>query len=226
MKYIVVDSSSIISLSSNCLLWIVEKFKDVKFVLTPEVKKEVLENPLLINRFKLEGFRVMKYFHNGVFQVLEADKKLTRKLLNLANSIFSARGKYIKILHKGEISLFSLGYSLKAHAILIDERITSRLITKPELLKEILESRLHERISVNEHNLHRFKSIINTYTIIKSSDLVSIAFEKGYFDKYLEERGATHLKKSFLEGVLWGLKDSGCAISMNDIREYLRVVKI
>ena len=54
MKYLILDAGPIISLTMNGLLWVLEKLKqdfDGEFIITPEIKQEVIDNPFRIKRF-------------------------------------------------------------------------------------------------------------------------------------------------------------------------------
>ncbi|MGK0209624.1 MAG: hypothetical protein ACI83O_000904, partial [Patescibacteria group bacterium] len=69
-KYIIFDAGPIISMSMNGLLPLLEKLKenfDGKFILTPAVKREVVDKPMRIKEFKIEAIKVKYLIEKGVF---------------------------------------------------------------------------------------------------------------------------------------------------------------
>jgi len=222
IKKIVVDSSSLISLSTNCMLWVLDKLREatkVQFVMTPEVRREVVDKALKIERFRLGAVRVLKRLGNATIKVEETDPVKTNKILAVANAVYSVKGQSYKIVHKGEIGLIPLGNN-----VLIDERIVEKLITDPVRLKQIFENRLHMPVSINKSKLDEFKSLTSGVMIIKSSDLIAIAHEKGLLKEYIRECMSDKTMRDFISGALWGLKKSGCSISTLDIREYMKIL--
>lgn len=57
--------------------------------------------------------------------------------------------------------------------------------------------------------------------MIRSVELVTIAYELGMLDKYLPN--APDPKKTLLDSVLWGVKLNGCAVSKHEIEQILRM---
>ncbi len=227
MKELMIDSSSLISLSSNCLLWVLDKLKEstnVEMVITPEVRDEVVKSSLGIDKFRLGGIRVLKRLCNGEIRVRKSNPLLTKKLLTVGNSIYSVRNHNYKIIHKAEMSLISLYKSAKKF-MLIDERIVEKLINDPFGLKNLLERRLHMKVTIDPINLKRFQDMTKGINVIKSSDLIAVAQEKGLLKDYVKECYSNKVMKDFLSGAFWGLKNTGCAISTLDIREYLKELK-
>ena len=114
MKPLVVDSSSLISLSSNCLLWVIgklrEKFK-VQLIITPGVRNEVITNALKIDKFRLSGVRILKLLGSGLLTVEADDSLFTKQVLSVANNIYFVKGNPYKIIHLGEVSLISVAKS-------------------------------------------------------------------------------------------------------------------
>jgi len=72
-------------------------------------------------------------------------------------------------------------------------------------------------------NIKEFKSEIKDVNIIRSAELMTIAFEMGLFNEY-ENKYVN--KKEILDGILWGLKLRGCAISSEEIDEILRIERV
>ena len=60
-KVIIFDSGALISFSMNGMTDVVEKLKGIfsgKFIITSEVKKEVIDTPIKIRRFELEALKI------------------------------------------------------------------------------------------------------------------------------------------------------------------------
>ena len=226
MKSIVFDSGPIISLTTNNLLWLLEslkgKFKG-DFIITEAVKKELIERPLETKRFKFEALQVLNYVNSGVLKIYQEDliHKKTLELLELANTCFRAKGNFMRIVHFAEISSIAACLMLNADAMVVDERTTRQLIESPERLIKILNRRLHTKIEVNRDNLARFRKETKNVKLIRSSELVAIAYELGLLNKYLPK--ISDPKRTLLESVLWGVKLNGCAISEREINEILRL---
>jgi len=224
MTGLLIDSSSIISLSINCLLRILKRLSDktsVKFLITDSIKNEIIDRSLKIERFMLSGLRLSKLLNDGVLNMTDVDYFKSKKLLNIANSIYEVSGKAVKIIQKGEAQAMTAALQQGSDTIIIDERITSTLIENPYNLREILESRLHKPVSVNNKSLIKFKALIGNLSIIRSSDLLAIAYEKGLL-KEIALRGDDF---AMLKSALWGLKFSGCALTADELNEYLTLLK-
>lgn len=227
MKHLVVDSSSLISLSTNCLLWVLDKLSEstnTKLITTPLVRKEVVDKALKIERFRLSAVRVQKRLGSGVITVQETNPTKTKELLRIANQVFTVKSNYYKIVHKAEMGLVPLAKENETDFMLIDERIVEKLLTDPKRLKKIFENRLHMPVKLNKDKLEKLQSLTKDINIIKSSDLVAIAYEKGLLKEYIKENYSKKTMKDLLNGALWGLKNTGCSISTNDINQYMKLL--
>ncbi|MEK6844901.1 MAG: hypothetical protein AABX44_01460, partial [Nanoarchaeota archaeon] len=61
MKVLIFDSGSLISLSMNGLLEELKKLKKIfngEFIITKEVKKEVVDEPIKIKMYELEALKI------------------------------------------------------------------------------------------------------------------------------------------------------------------------
>ncbi|MBU2589795.1 MAG: hypothetical protein KKB39_03445 [Nanoarchaeota archaeon] len=231
MKSIVFDISSIITLATNNLLRLLEplrkKFKG-EFYIPYGVKYEIIDAPLKSRRFKLEAMQVLNQVAQGNLKIYEGDgkvKKLTHELTNLANKIYSARNKFIKVAHVGEISGIALATLFNSEALVVDERTTRILIEQPKYLVELLSTKLHTPVQINEKNLQAFQSKIKKLPILRSSELAILAYEIGLFDEVIKGSATyfTKPRKEFLDGLLWAIRLKGCAISTQEIQEYLKL---
>jgi predicted nucleic acid-binding protein len=230
MKSLVFDTSTIISIATNNLLWVLPELKKRfkgEFYIAPAVKQEVLDVPLKSKRYKLEAMQILSLMGEGHIKVFRNNAKNARELLDVANHIFRTKDTWIKIVHDAEIESLAAAIDIKADAYVIDERNTRMLIETPENLGQLLEDKLHTKIEVNYENLERFKEHIKGVNIIRSAELMTVAYELGIMDEYLrkEERDIINidLKKTLIDGMLWGLKLKGCAITQNEINEIVRI---
>ena len=68
VKALVFDTGPIISLAMNNLLWVLVKLKEKfsgDFYVTPGVKRECVDKPLLGKKFKFEAMRTLKLIEDG-----------------------------------------------------------------------------------------------------------------------------------------------------------------
>jgi|SRR3989344_3968961 len=224
MKAIIFDASTLISFAMNGLFDEIEKLKkifDGKFIITKEVKKEVIDKPLNIKKFELEALRLKKLYDAKVlespasFQVNDGEiSRKTEELLNFANNSFQANGKNIKIVDLGEISCIALSKILTEkgiqNIIAVDERTMRMLGEKPENLGKLLEKKLHTRVSPNRKNFDVFKGL----KFIRSTELIYVAYKKGLIDIKDDK---------LLDALLYSMKFKGAAVSGEEIEEIKRL---
>jgi predicted nucleic acid-binding protein len=215
---IVVDSSSIISLAVNCLSHVLNKF-DAKFFITPMVYEEVISRPSGSRRFALESMRIQLLIKSGALVVQKPKGDLTNRVLDAANRIYEIKGRELKIIHPAEAEAIALADEIGAEAFLIDERTTRLLMEDPYELKELLSHRNKADVRVDEGQLRRLRGILPDVPVIRSAELVAVAYEKGHLTRM---HGVED--KSVLEAALSALKFSGCSITWDEIGEYQRVV--
>ena len=226
MKVIVFDTGPIISLTTNNLLGLLSNLKERykgSFYITNSIRRELIERPLETKKFKFEALQVIRCVGANVLEVFNSKelRKTPLRLLDLANKCFKADGKFIQIAHYAEISGVAATVLNKAEAFVVDERNTRLLIEDPIRLKKILSRKLHRNISVDRKNLNEFGTITKGVKLIRSVELVSIAYELGLLNKYLVN--VPNPKKTLLEAVLWGVKLNGCSVSEREITEIVRV---
>ncbi|NYZ79358.1 hypothetical protein H0N99_04385 [Candidatus Micrarchaeota archaeon] len=220
---IVCDSSSLLSLSDSCLLWllsdIVESFKG-HFLITKAVEYESVTHPLEMKSHTLGAVRVKKMLLDSVIKVVETtnSRALTSELSSLGNSVFSIGGRPLKLIHEGETESLAVAIDLNLRNILIDERTTRMLIEAPFEMKAHMEDEFQKKIEVSQKNLDRFLEMTGKLNLFRSAEIAMIGYEKGLFKDY------TGMEKRAIEAALYGLKFAGCGISFSEIEEYCRSI--
>lgn len=223
-KAIIFDASPLISIAMNGLLPEFRRLKeqfDGKFLITKEVKGEIIDRPIKIKRFELEALKLQELINDGILEfpeeygIKEADITAeTNKLLELANETFFEKNNSIHLIDLGETSALILSKELSKrkvdNVLAIDERTTRMLCEKPENLKRLLQKKLHLKVTIKKENLEKFKG----FKIIRSSELMYLAYKKGL----------TKIKnKKVLDAILYSLKYKGCAISTDEIEKMKRI---
>ena len=226
MKSIIFDAGPIISLATNNLLFILPPLKkqfNGKFYLTSSVKKELVDRPFEIKKFKFEAIQIEKLIEDGVLEVIDNNfiRNESPTLLETANTTFKAFNNYMQLVHFAEMSTLAAAINLNADSVAIDEKTTRLMMENPKLLLEILKKTLHTQISVNEPNLKEFRSRTKNLRTIRSIELVTVAYEHGILDDYITK--IPDAKRNLLESVLWGVKIGGCAVSRDEIAQILRM---
>ena len=223
-KAIIFDSGALISFSMNGITELIAKLKENfkgKFLITQEIKREIVDKPIKIKRFELEALKLKTLLDEGVLEMPSSlgikDSEITNqgnKILKIANSTFQGTRKAIHLLDMGETSCLALSRILTQKKIknilVVDERTTRMLVEKPENLKSILEKKIHTKISIKQDNLKFFKG----FGIIRSAELVYVAYKKGL----------VKLKDGDVLGaLLYAMKFKGAAISGEEIEEIKRI---
>jgi len=229
MKNLIFDAGPVISLTTSNLLWLLEKLKtkfNGSFVMPKGVRKELVDKPLTTRRFKFEALQVQKLIESKVFSVIEDEAvvKKAQEIGKIANSILSAHGKDITILHLGELETVAAAVLYKADAIVVDERVTRTLIENPEGLQRLMEKRLHMQLKLNKKALSDFEEATRHITILRSIELVTLAYEFGFLDKYVVK--VPHARKELLESILWGVKLNGCSVTSQEISTIVKSEKV
>jgi len=213
MKALVFDSSSIITLALNNLLYILRPLKEKfngQFFITQDVKRELVDAPLETKRFKLEALMISQLIQEGILEISKIDtKQKAVETENIANSIYSANGEKINILHSGESSCIALARILQEEydaGVVIDERTARMLAESPGNLRKLLEKKLHRKIKMNEENLEYFADL----KIIRSSELCYVAYKKKMIVLPADFEDA-------IEALFYAVKFKGCAISFSEI---------
>ncbi len=219
-KAIIFDSGSLISFTMTGLSYLIRDLKTTfegKFLLTSEVKNELVDHPIKTKRFKLEALKIKQLINEGVLELPESIgifnseiSQKTEEALDIANKSFVGSEKEIHLIDKGEASCIELSRILTERGInnliAVDERTTRVLIENPENLKKFLERKLHTKIKVDYKKLEIFKG----FKIIRSTELIYMAYKKGF----------VRIKdKELLDALLYAVKFRGASISDEEIEE-------
>ena len=219
MKALIFDSGPLINLTMNGLLHVLEELKknfDGKFLITPQVKYEVLDRPIDVARFELGALQIKKLIDIGVLELPsstgisdELIEKITSRLMEKANHYLMFKGQWINIVSKAEMSCLALSYELSnlsiENLIAIDERTTRLLAENPKDLSKLMSSRMHQDIQAVSQDFEVFSH----FKFIRSSELVYVAHKKGIL----------HLGSNpkVLEAALYATKYKGSSISFEEI---------
>ena len=217
---IIFDSSTLISLSMNNLFEEIRGLKKIfreKFLITKEVKSEIIDKPLNIKRFELEAIRLKQLLDEGILEMPSAvgvnDRDIsnaTRDILEIANKTFYSGNKDIHLIDLGEASALALSKIMTEkdmnNILDVDERTTRMLAEKPESLRKIMEGKLHTKIKTKEQNYVFFKN----FRFVRSTELIYVAYKKGIVKSK---------DKNILDALLYALKFKGTAISDEEINE-------
>lgn len=215
---VICDSSSLISLSMNCMTPLIVEFSDsTDFIITKSVYDEIITNPRKSRHHLMGPLKFTSLVDNGILRIEKANKKEVDELLDVSNSIYYARGKPLKIIQSGEAEALALAND--GDVLLMDERTLRFLVESPHDLKSLLKHRMHKDIGMDEKRLKDFKKFAQGVSIIRSSELVAVAFELGVLQRYFSGE-----KRELLESCLWALKYKGCSLSVKDIKEYIKML--
>lgn len=225
MKLLLFDAGPVISLTTNNLLWLAPKLKEKfggDFAITAGVHGELVKKPLETKKFKFEAIQVQRMVEDKIFTILDSPsiRANAEKIQTVANSIFRVRRQPLSILQLGEVQTIAAAMQFNAAAIVCDERITRTLIESPHSLRELYERRLHEKVEMDEHRLHEFQSIVKGIKIIRSVELITIAYELGLLNEFIVN--VPNAKRELLDSLLWGVKLHGAAISEDEIAQIVK----
>lgn len=223
-KIIIFDASTLISFAMACLLEDLKKLKGVfngHFLITQDIKNEVVDKPIKIKRFELEALKIQELIDMKILEMPEVVgvkssevSERTKIVLDITNNTFIGKKREIELIDLGEASCLALNRILaekKIDSVLaVDERTTRMLCEKPEDLRKFLEKKFHTKIIVRKENFKIFKGI----KVIRSVELVYVAYKKGL----IKLKG-----KKVLDALLWAVKFKGCSVSGEDIEEMQRL---
>jgi predicted nucleic acid-binding protein len=225
MVDLVLDSSSLISLSTSCLFEILnglQKQVDLEFIVPQSVVIESVDRPSHIKRFELSAVRIKRGITKKAIQVkkLNAEtEQYVKKIVDSANQLFHTEKQFVKILHRGEADALGLLKQLNSSVLVIDEKITRLLIEDMDSLKRLLEKRQGTKMRMSPEHKKILQEILPKPKIIRSAELVSLAYEENLLEDIISN------SKHALEAALYSVKYKGCSLTDHEIQEYLKQVK-
>lgn len=221
MNSIVLDSSSIISISEKCFI---KSFaglsRKAELVIPKKVEFESIIKPIGIKEFELNALRIKMALKEQWLKSIQLTPEFLRlavKIKDTANNCFLVDQKPFVLIQDGEAETLALMKQINASILVIDERNTRMLIEDINGLKVYLEHKIG-KITVNEKSALELRQLISGIKVCRSVELIAFAFEQGFLDEELEK------SKESLEAALYAVKFSGCAVSEQEIQEYLRSV--
>jgi len=211
---LILDSSTLISLSNSCLLKVMEFLarKGARFEIPQSVREESITRPLQLRSraHDLSALSIQRLIDREVITVSEANGN---NLMDLANHVFYVKGRPIHLVDKGEADALALAVDVKDYLVGIDERTTTSLIENPMGLKEHLEKEFRTHVMFNEENYNAFVAKVGKIGVVRSSELVAFAYEQGFFNEWRD-------KRRVLLASLYRLKYNGCGITFKELDEY------
>jgi hypothetical protein len=215
----VCDSSSLIALSENCLLWLLPEFKGAEFIIPTGVKYELVDRPIETFRFELKALNLNLAIKNGWLKPMDAPgvKQEADEIARLANSVLISKGRPLKIVHQGEAESLALMDKLGVRTLLIDERTTRLVVEDVNAVRDYMAHRTGLKLSMDGAAAQSISQRFKDVSVVRSAELVAWAFEKGLLSRF----GSG---KHVLEAALYGVKFSGCAITTEEIDEYLKML--
>ena len=222
MPKAVIDSGTMISLSSTCLMNIFKNFvrhNHIDLMVSSAVARESVWRPITNKRFALNAARIKHAFNDNVVNVVESTsdvRKIEGEILAITNTCFSTKFGPVKIIQQGEAEALALAKVHGAKALFVDERTTRSLIEDPSRLKQVIQKKQHTGIEANTERIKEFRAMFSDLKIFRSVDLIAYAYEQDLFGNELDHG------KLELEAALYAAKFAGCAVSEKEINEYLK----
>jgi len=217
---IICDSSSLISLADSCLLPTLKTIKEHlsgSIFISPRVEYESISRPMGIREYSLAALRLKQAVAEGTLTLIAGKKPAvdTKKILEHANGIYAIGKKPLRIIHEGEAEMLALAKELEIPNILMDERTTRMLSEYPEGLRKHFSKEFRQQVKVNDSHLGWFRKFTEGMRIFRSSEVVVIAYELGYFKKH------KRMERQMLEASLYALKFAGCGITFDEIKKFM-----
>lgn len=226
MRTLFFDTGPIITLVMARLIWILPKLKEKfggKFYITPAVKMELIERPIGIKRFEFEALQVSKLIRDGILEVYEnVPQKKVARLKNLANSSFRIKNKNMDIIQSGEMEAVASALETGAEAVVMDERTLRLFIENNKEMEKLLEMRFRRDVVPNREKMNQFSRQLKSVRIIRSIELIAVAYKMGLLDSYLPPRKGG--RATLVDSVLWAAKYNGSAVTSHEIEEMKRVL--
>ena len=218
----VMDSSTLISVSSNCFMNVFNRYckkNNIKPIITPAVYSESISRPWHIKRFELNAVRIKDAVDSGLIAVAVINKQIafdSQRLMDLANSVASLKQRNLKIFHRGEAEAVALAKNISARVLAVDERTTRTLIEAPQSMQSFLTRRYRGDVVVSQEKAREFQEEVSDLLILRSTELFALAHADDCFPPDMKTTPKA------LEAALYAAKFGGCAISFKEIQEHLK----
>src|SRR3989344_88064 len=218
-KKFVLDSSTIITISDNCLIRVMKNLaqkENISFIIPQSVYTESVETPIRIRKYELNAIRIRDAVDEGYIRVQKSTPQLRarlERLQSLADNLCTFNGERMRLLQLGEMETLALMREINADALGIDERTTRMLIEEPRNLLGFLRKRHEGKILLNDSALSEFAREYGNIKIVRSAELIALAYEDGSFGQEL------HTSKQALEAALFAAKYGGGAGSADGIKK-------
>jgi hypothetical protein len=120
---------------------------------------------------------------------------------------------------RSEIEVLAADAVLDAEATVVDERTARMLLENPTSLLKLLGEKLHCRVDSDEESIKSFQNELKDVQVIRSTELVAIAYRMGLLNEYLVEKSrlVENPRKRLLDAALWAVKVRGCSVSKKEI---------
>ncbi len=202
------------------LVWILAPLKEKfggKFYITPAVRRELVEHPLNVKRFEFEALQVLRLIENGILEVYpNVPQGQADNLVALANSSFKIGDKTLDIMQEGEVEIIASALQLNA-PIVMDERTIRLMIENNKEMRKLLELRFSKEVEVNSDKVKQFADLTKDIKIIRSVELVGVAYSFGLLNDYIPK--LKDGKEKLIDSILWSVKYNGCAVTESEIEE-------
>ena len=120
------------------------------------------------------------------------------------------------IIQEGEIQSIVAASELNV-PIVIDVRTLRLFVENGKEMKSLLERRFKRTVVADKQKIDLFSSHFKNVKIIRSIELISVAFKLGYLDVYIPKR--KYGKTVLVDSLLWAVKSNGCAVTEHEIEE-------
>ncbi|MEK6957358.1 MAG: hypothetical protein AABW99_00030 [archaeon] len=226
MKQFVVDSSTLITISGNCMIRLFKhlaEMEGIAFIIPESVYRESVATPVKIKKFELNAIRIRDAVEEGYLKVVKTTplvKKKMNELQAISAKICGTKECHnIRLIDEGESETLALIKQMNCDALVIDERTTRMLIEEPEQLRSYLERRHQKRVELDRNSLAEFRQSFGDIPVFRSIELIALAYENGSFAKEM------HKSKQSLEAALYAAKFAGASVSFDEINDYLKMVR-
>ena len=220
-KALFFDTGPIITLVMSRLVWILPELKKQfggKFYITPAVKRELVTRPMDIKRYEFEALEALKLIKDGILEVYDdVPEKEVARLHALANSSFKLDNQNMEVVQSGEIESVVCALDAEAEAMIMDERTMRLFIENNKEMKALLERRFNKTVSIDKENMNNFSKELGGIKIIRSIELIGVAYKMGLLDTYLPTQKDG--RQTLVEAVLWAAKYNGAAVTEHEVEE-------